>query len=170
MLLRLARHVHLDEHREPLDEALLLDAFAELARQRLPIDGVDVVHHARHETRLVRLQVTDEVPPHIGEIGELRRLLDELLRVVLPEVSLPRGVGLTDRRSGLGLRYRDEAHRSRVALGSGRRTRDAIANGREPVGDAHRRRGRACQTIVSEPCSSGPPSKSPETLVVSKPL
>src|SRR5262249_21556258 len=120
----------------------------------------------------VRLEMADEVPHDAVEVGELLRLLRQLLRVVLAEVALSRGVRFADRGRGLRLRHRDESHRRRVATACRGGACDPRARLRE-AGRDHRRlrlRGVACQTITSERGPSGPRSKSPYTARTEKPL
>ncbi len=104
-----------------------------------------------------------------GQVGELRGLRHELLRVALAEHALPGRVRLADCRGGLRLRDGDERDGQRVAPARLGRARDALPHRREAgrdVGHAF----LACQTITSLVRVSGPPWKSPKTSSATKPL
>ena len=94
------------------------------------IDAVDRVNRAdrrRGFSRLVRLQVADEMPPQSG-IGRLCNFLQGFLDLVLAEVALPGVGGGPDGVDGMGLGDGDQPDVVRRAPGAAGRVRDALAN------------------------------------------
>ena len=113
-LVRLAALIDLDQHVERRRErgALLVQAF----RDSQTIHGVDPVESLRDLTRLVRLQLADEVPRY-GEACESVHLRQRFLHVAFAEVREPRAMSGHDRRRGLLLADSDDRHATRGATG-----------------------------------------------------
>ncbi len=121
------------------------------------------------DLRLVRLEVTDEVPLDV-ELRQSLRLGRELLGVAFAERPLARRVGLANGIRRLRLRDGHELDVRRVAARPNRSLRDPLANGREAALDAHARLRAVCHTITSLLAVSGAPAKSPSARTTSNPL
>mmetsp|Transcript_9053 Transcript_9053/g.26377 ORF Transcript_9053/g.26377 Transcript_9053/m.26377 type:complete len:376 (-) Transcript_9053:56-1183(-) len=122
----LAGGVDLDHDAEPRVFPLAARGGAgrvQLARELLRVHRLhaDEARHPRQQRlALVGLQVPDEAPADV--VRELRRLLQQLLRVVLAEVPRARRVRALEQRHGLGLGHRHEPrHRGELRRLRGRR-------------------------------------------------
>ena len=82
--------VHLDEHRQRRRALLAPRACRARARATAESTVCTTCAYFADDLRLVRLQVPDEVPLEVGQVGERLGLRAELLRVVLAERALPR--------------------------------------------------------------------------------
>src|SRR5262249_42578321 len=81
--------------------------------------------------RLVALQVADEVPREVRQVGDEGRLSTELLPVALAEVPVARDVGVAHGEHRLALAHGDEAHRTGGAPGCSLGVGDAGTHFRE---------------------------------------
>jgi len=101
------------------------------------VDTVDRVNRAgcgRGFSRLVRLQVADEVPPQSG-IGGLCNFLQGFLDLVLAKVDLPGVGGGPDGLDGMGLGDGDQPDVFRLTPGAPGRVRDSITDARQVCGN-----------------------------------
>ena len=139
-LLRLARRVHLHEHRG------VGRVLRDLLRQLDPVDRLPQRDVRGDQSHLVRLQAADEVPSHGRSLRgvELVGLRPQVLGVVLAQLDQPRTQRAADGVDAEPLGDRDERDGLGVATGP----RDAVA---EPI-DAFGERvghGSVSQTTIA---------------------
>jgi hypothetical protein len=116
-------------------------AFVQAAQQVEPVHGVDRVESRGSAARLVRLQVTHQVPPE-RRVGERIDLRQGFLHPVLAEVGLS---GSRRGADGLGrkrLRDGDEANGGGVTAGRACRAVEAGTHGQQTGADAVGVRGQ----------------------------
>ena len=117
--------IDLDQHvdRAPGLGGALIHSFQQ-------VDAVDRVNRAGHPrglSRLVRLQVADEMPPQ-SHIGRLCNFLQGFLDLVFAEVDLARVRRGPDGVDWVGLGDRDQPDVVRLSSGAAGRVRDACAD------------------------------------------
>src|SRR5437899_9017732 len=83
--------------------------------------------------------MADEVPAEVGEVGEGAGLLDELLRVVLAEVTEAKRVGFANGVGRVRLRHGDEEDRIGPASGTLGGAGDSRTDGVDAIAKRHSR-------------------------------
>ncbi len=97
-----------------------------------PVQRMDRIEQRHGIVRLVRLQLADQMQPHIGiGVAQGRPFALCLLHAVLAEMALPRRQQRLDRVRRMGLADRDQRHVVRIAARDFRHARDAAVDVRE---------------------------------------
>ncbi|MCU1578188.1 MAG: hypothetical protein JWP19_392 [Rhodoglobus sp.] len=123
-----------------LDEYLPGLRAGEGVDERLPVDGVQHLRVLAHLLRLLRLELSDEMPGRI-EIGKLRDLRLRLLVAALAEIPHPEFVELAYEHCRVELGDDDGSDGLGVTPGFPRGIHYPPANGFEPFGKAGLMRG-----------------------------
>ena len=127
LLRRLPADVHLDEHVErPPRRRRAADSRSAICGA---VDRFHPVEGRRRGARLVALQRPDQVPRHVGEIGERGPLVDRFLHVVLAERALARGVHRAHGGAGKVFETASSRTEPRRPIRGARRILDAPARG-----------------------------------------
>ena len=92
-------HVEFEQARN--DAAAAGSLSVNLAQEFNAIYGVDERNEGRDVFHLVALEVADEVPRNVGEVGQFFALLHEFLHTAFAKCALPCCVGFTDGRRGM---------------------------------------------------------------------